>query len=135
MDRPTRQPRDAGNPRPDFVAIYDTINVAYEAAAAAIRPGIAAEAVDAIGRDVIAAAGHGEHFLHRIGHGLGCDAHEKPYLVHGNESPLAVGMVFSVEPGIYVPGRWGVRIENIHTVTPDGTRLLGQTHRNLVVMG
>jgi Xaa-Pro aminopeptidase len=118
----------------DFVAIYDVVNRAHEAAAATIRPGIAAAEIDAAARKVIADAGYGEFFIHRVGHGLGIDAHEEPYMVAGNEMRLAPGMVFSNEPGIYIPGRFGVRIENIMVVTEDAGRSLNRLGRELVVM-
>jgi Xaa-Pro aminopeptidase len=124
----------AGEPDPEFVVIYDTVNRAYEAAAALIRPGVAAEAVDAAARKTICDAGHGDRFIHRLGHGLGLDEHEPPYIIAGNDAPLREGMVFSNEPGIYVPGRWGVRIENIMLVTPTGGRSLNDASRALVTM-
>lgn len=124
----------AGEPHPDFGAIYDIVAAAHDAGNAAVRPGVPAEAVDAAARQVIEDAGYGPLFLHRLGHGLGLDAHEEPYIVRGNRLPLAPGMVFSNEPGIYVPGRWGVRIENIMVVTDDGVRSLNAATRALVSM-
>lgn len=124
----------AGTPDPEFVAIYDTVNRAYEAGLAAVRPGVIAEDVDAAARKVIEDAGHGPRFLHRLGHGLGIDAHEEPYISRGNGTVLRPGMVFSIEPGIYVAGRWGVRIENIVVVTGDGGRSLNNVTRELVSM-
>lgn len=124
----------AGEPHPEFVAIYDLVNRAHDAAAAAIRPGVAAEEVDRAARQVISDAGYGDFFLHRVGHGLGIDAHEDPYIVAGNRQSLAPGMVFSNEPGIYLPGRWGVRIENIMVVTETGGRSLNHASRHLVTM-
>lgn len=124
----------AGEPHPDFVAIYDLVNRAHEAAAAAARPGVPAEDVDRAARKVIEDGGKGSLFTHRTGHGLGIDAHEGPYIVKGNRLRLAPGMVFSDEPGVYVPGRWGVRIENILTVTPEGSASLNQVRRDLVTM-
>lgn len=124
----------AGEPDPAFVAVYDIVNAAHEAANRVIRPGVAAEAVDRAAREVIEAAGYGPQFMHRLGHGLGIEAHEEPYIIKGNELALAPGMVFSNEPGIYVEGRWGVRIENIMIVTEDGGRSLNAATRDLVVM-
>ena len=72
-----------------------------------MRPGTTAERVDAAAREVLAAAGLGEYFVHRTGHGIGLSVHEEPYIVAGNDLPLAAGMAFSVEPGVYLPGRWG----------------------------
>jgi Xaa-Pro aminopeptidase len=125
----------AGEPNPEFRTIYDIVNRAHEAANAAARPGAAAEDVDKAARDVIAAAGFGPLFTHRTGHGLGIDAHEEPYIVAGNRQTLAPGMVFSDEPGIYVPGRWGCRIENILVITQSGAESLNAASRNLVEMG
>lgn len=124
----------AGEPHPEFVQIYDIVNRAYEQAAKAIRPGVEAQSVDAAARAVISDAGYGDFFIHRVGHGLGMDAHEQPYLVNGNRQLLETGMVCSNEPGIYVPGRWGVRTENIMLVTEDGTRSLSNFSRDLVVL-
>jgi Xaa-Pro aminopeptidase len=104
-----------GGVEPDleFRRVYDLVQVANEQATAAVRPGVAAELVDAAARKVIASAGYGEFFTHRTGHGIGLEVHEDPYIVAGNSAPLEPGMAFSVEPGIYLPGRWGVRLENI----------------------
>jgi Xaa-Pro aminopeptidase len=100
----------------------------------AIRPGITAEQLDAVGRDMIAAAGYGEHFIHRTGHGIGLETHEEPYIVSGSTRPLEPGMAFSVEPGIYLPGRFGARIEDIAVCTADGGERLNLTARDLVVL-
>jgi Xaa-Pro aminopeptidase len=124
----------AGDPPASFVAAYDLVNRAYDAAAATIRPGVAAEAVDRAAREVIARGGYGGRFIHRLGHGLGIDAHEEPFIVAGNSLALQPGMVFSNEPGIYVPGQWGIRTENIMLVTEDGGRALAKTSRALVSM-
>src|SRR5215472_1206320 len=97
---------------PDMARYYGVLRAAQEAACAAVRPGIRAEAVDAVARDLITAAGHGEHFPHRTGHGIGLETHEDPYIVAGNTDELEPGMAFSVEPGIY-PGPHGARIEDI----------------------
>ncbi|MGE0006053.1 MAG: M24 family metallopeptidase [Parvibaculaceae bacterium] len=125
----------AGKAKDEFVRIYDIVNAAHEAAALAARPGISAEDVDRAGRQVIAEAGFGDFFIHRIGHGLGIDAHEEPYLVSGSRLRLAPGMVFSNEPGIYIPGKWGVRIENIMVMEPAGARSLNHSTRDLQAMG
>lgn len=124
----------AGTPHPEFVAIYDIVNKAHEAGLAAVRPGVAAQEVDLAARRVIEDAGFGPQFLHRLGHGLGLDAHEDPYIVKGNGAELRPGMVFSNEPGIYVAGRWGVRIEDILVVTQTGGRSLNKVTRELVSM-
>ena len=95
---------------------------------------MAAATVDAACREPIAAAGHGEHFIHRTGHGIGLDEHEDPYIVAGNGEALEPGMTFSVEPGIYLPGRFGARIEDIVTCTEQGGRRLNLTSRDLRVV-
>jgi Xaa-Pro aminopeptidase len=100
-------------PDPEFLRVYELVREAQAQATAAIRPGVPAEQIDANARRVIAAAGYGEYFTHRVGHGIGLEVHEDPYMVAGNVTPLRPGMAFSVEPGIYLPGRWGVRLENI----------------------
>ena len=122
----------AGEADPEFVAIYDIVNQAYDAALAAVEPGVSAQAVDCAARDVISAAGYGDYFMHRVGHGLGIDPHEAPYIVAGNQELLREGMVFSIEPGIYIPGRWGVRTENIIAVTANAGVSLNQFGRELV---
>ena len=91
-----------------------------------------AEQIDAAARDVIDDAGWGEHFIHRTGHGIGLDTHEAPYIVAGNDLPLVPGMAFSVEPGIYLAGRCGARIEDIVVCTEDGVRTLNDGPRELV---
>lgn len=124
----------AGTPDPEFVKIYEIVNRAHDAGLAAVRPGAIAQDVDAAARKVIEDAGYGPQFLHRLGHGMGIDAHEEPYIAKGNRTVLRPGMVFSNEPGIYVAGRWGVRIENIVVVTEKGGRSLNSATRELVSM-
>jgi Xaa-Pro aminopeptidase len=111
---------------------YAVLQEAQEAGTAAVRPGVTCEQVDAVARDVITAAGWGEHFIHRTGHGIGLDTHEAPYVVAGNALPLEPGMAFSVEPGIYLAGRCGARIEDIVVCTDDGVRTLNGGPRELV---
>jgi Xaa-Pro aminopeptidase len=111
---------------------YGVLQAAHDAARAAVAPGVTAEQVDAVARDAITAAGWGEQFLHRTGHGIGLDTHEAPYVVAGNSTPLEPGMAFSVEPGIYLAGRHGARIEDIVVCTPDGARTLNEGPRDLV---
>jgi Xaa-Pro aminopeptidase len=123
-----------GEPPADFRAYYAVLQAAQEAACAAVRPGVPAEAVDAAARDVIAAAGYGDAFVHRTGHGIGVETHEEPYLVAGNPTPLAPGMAFSIEPGIYLPGRHGARIEDIVVVTEDGGERLNLRPREIGVL-
>jgi Xaa-Pro aminopeptidase len=119
---------------PGMAAYYAVLAGAQEAACAAVRPGIPAEAVDAVARDLIAAAGYGEHFTHRTGHGIGLETHEDPYIVAGNAEELEPGMAFSVEPGIY-PGPHGARIEDIVVCTAGGYRRLNNASRDLIVVG
>ena len=113
---------------------YAVLQEAQAASTAAVRPGVTAEQVDAAARGVIAAAGWGEYFIHRTGHGIGLDTHEAPYIVAGNDLPLEPGMAFSVEPGIYLPGRCGARIEDIVVCTADGVTALNEGPRELVVL-
>jgi Xaa-Pro aminopeptidase len=120
-----------GEPPVEFVALYAVLETAHEAAVAAVRPGVPAESVDAAARDLISTAGYGEAFLHRTGHGIGVLTHEDPYIVGGNTQPLQPGMAFSVEPGIYLAGRYGARIEDIVVVTELGVERLNHTTRDL----
>jgi Xaa-Pro aminopeptidase len=122
-------PRDA-----DVAETYAVLQRAQAAAVAAVEPGVTAEAVDAAARDVIAEAGFGEYFIHRTGHGIGLDVHEEPYIIAGNALPLEPGMAFSVEPGIYQPGRWGARVEDIVIVTADGVESVNNQPHELVVL-
>jgi Xaa-Pro aminopeptidase len=119
---------------PDMAAYYAVLAEAQEAACAAVRPGTPAEAVDAVARDLITAAGYGAQFTHRTGHGIGLETHEDPYIVAGNTKELEPGMAFSVEPGIY-PGPHGARIEDIVACTADGYRRLNNGSRELIVVG
>ncbi|HZT43655.1 MAG TPA: Xaa-Pro peptidase family protein [Chthonomonadaceae bacterium] len=114
-----------GEPRdPEAARVYEIVSQAHHAAREAARPGVSGEEVDAAARRVITEAGFGPQFIHRTGHGIGLSTHEPPYIVGGNKAPLQPGMCFSVEPGIYLPDRFGIRIENIVTVTADGSRSL-----------
>ena len=125
----------AGEPEPAFVGAYETVLRAQQAAFEAIRPGTPCQEVDRAARRVITAAGFGDAFLHRVGHGLGLTEHESPYLVEGNTEPLRPGMVVSDEPGIYLAGRWGIRIEDSVAVTADGAERLNTVSRDLTVLG
>ena len=107
---------------------------AQAAAVAAVRPGVTAEQVDAAARDVLVDAGLAEYFVHRTGHGIGLSVHEEPYIVAGNDLPLAEGMAFSIEPGIYLPGQWGARIEDIVIVTADGALSVNSRPHDLTVV-
>jgi len=120
-----------GEPPAEFAAYYEVLRQAQEAACAAVRPGVSAESVDAAAREPITAAGYGEYFVHRTGHGIGLETHEHPYIVTGNAEPLRPGHAFSVEPGIY-PGPHGARIEDIVVCTPDGCERLNTGTRELV---
>jgi Xaa-Pro aminopeptidase len=121
-------------PGADVAEWYAVLQAAQEAATAAVRPGVPCEAIDAVARDLITDAGWGEQFLHRTGHGIGLDSHEAPYLVAGNDTPLVAGMAFSIEPGIYLAGRCGARIEDIVVCTADGVRTLNERPRDLAVL-
>ncbi|EYT83192.1 MULTISPECIES: aminopeptidase P family protein [unclassified Streptomyces] len=123
-----------GEPTDEERRVHDVVREAQEAGFAAVRPGAACQDVDRAARAVIADAGYGEYFIHRTGHGIGVTTHEPPYMIEGEEQPLVPGMCFSVEPGIYLPGRFGVRIEDIVTVTEDGGRRLNDTTRELVLV-
>jgi len=110
------------------------LEAAQDAAVRAVAPGATAESIDAAARRVIAEAGYGDFFIHRTGHGIGLDAHEPPYIVEGNTEPVAPGMTFSIEPGIYVPGQWGMRIEDIVVVTGSGVDRLNRSSRKVRVV-
>ncbi|WP_329352195.1 Xaa-Pro peptidase family protein [Streptomyces sp. NBC_01261] len=123
-----------GEPPAEFRRLHDVLLGAQRAQTDAVRPGITAGQLDAVGRDIITDAGYGPHFIHRTGHGIGLESHEEPYIVTGNPLPLAPGMAFSVEPGIYLPGRYGARIEDIVICTEEGGERLNRTPRDLVVL-
>jgi Xaa-Pro aminopeptidase len=123
-----------GDPPAGFQELFALLRAAQLAGCAAVRPGVAASAVDAACRDPITAAGHGELFLHRTGHGIGLDEHEDPYIVAGNDEPLEPGMTFSIEPGLYPRGYYGARIEDIVVCTDEGGRRLNTTSRDLRIV-
>jgi Xaa-Pro aminopeptidase len=114
--------------------VYEAVRAAQEAGVLAVRPGVPCQVVDAAARAVITASGYGPLFNHRTGHGIGLDGHEEPYIVAGNALPLAPGMTFSVEPGVYLPGRFGVRIEDIVACTENGVERLNTCSRELTVV-
>jgi len=120
-----------GDPPAEFAHLHDVLARAQLAAAAAVAPGVRAEDVDHAARHLIAEAGFGDAFIHRTGHGIGMETHEEPYIVDGNTEPLHVGEAFSVEPGIYIAGRWGARVEDIVVCTPDGGEVLNRSSREL----
>ncbi|MEU1277079.1 aminopeptidase P family protein [Streptomyces sp. NPDC005805] len=114
--------------------VHDVVREAQQAGVEAVRPGAACQDVDRAAREIIEAAGYGDLFIHRTGHGIGVTTHEPPYMIEGEEQPLVPGMCFSVEPGIYLPGRFGVRIEDIVTVTEDGARRFNNTSREMAIV-
>jgi Xaa-Pro aminopeptidase len=123
-----------GEPKADVAQQYSILQRAQRAAFDFVRPGVTAEQVDAAARDVLAEEGLGEFFVHRTGHGIGLSVHEEPYIVAGNDLTLAAGMAFSIEPGIYFPGRWGARIEDIVVVTEDGALAVNNRPHELIVV-
>ncbi|MFD9291538.1 M24 family metallopeptidase [Streptomyces sp. NPDC060030] len=123
-----------GEPTAEEQRVHDVVREAQEAGCGAVRPGAACQDVDRAARAVITEFGYGERFIHRTGHGIGVTTHEPPYMIEGEEQPLVPGMCFSVEPGIYLPGRFGVRIEDIVTVTSSGGRRLNTTPREMAVV-
>lgn len=123
-----------GEPDTEVARRYAVLQRAQAEAVGAVRPGITAGSVDAVARDVLAAEGLAEVFVHRTGHGIGLSVHEEPYIIAGNEITLEPGMAFSVEPGIYFPGQWGARIEDIVIVTEDGVESVNQRPHDLVVV-
>jgi len=123
-----------GEPDPTVAQQYSVLQRAQAAAVAAVRPGMTAEQIDAAARDVLAAEGLADVFVHRTGHGIGLSVHEEPYIVAGNALTLEPGMAFSVEPGVYFAGRWGARIEDIVVVTEDGCISMNNQPHDLVVV-
>lgn len=123
-----------GEPAPEVQHVHDIVRAAQQKAFEAVRPGVACEDVDLVAREVISEAGYGRWFIHRTGHGIGVTTHEPPYLVAGEAQRLEPGMCFSIEPGVYLPGRFGVRIEDIVTVTGHGGRRLNNTDHALRIV-
>jgi Xaa-Pro aminopeptidase len=123
-----------GEPPAEFAAYYEVLLRAQLAACAHVRPGVSAESVDAAAREVISEAGYGELFVHRTGHGIGLETHEEPYIVSGNTELLEPGMAFSIEPGIYLPGQHGARIEDIVVCGETDGERLNLRPRELVVL-
>ncbi len=120
-----------GDPPGEFLALYSVLQRAQASAVAAAAVGTPCEQVDRTARDIIAEAGYGPYFIHRTGHGIGLEEHEDPYIVGGNQEPLVSGHAFSVEPGIYLPGRYGARIEDIVVASVDGPRALNDVDHGL----
>jgi len=123
-----------GEPEPEVAQRYSVLQRAQRTAVSSVRPGVTAEQVDAAARDVLAAEGLAEVFVHRTGHGIGLSVHEEPYIVAGNDMPLEAGMAFSVEPGIYFAGQWGARIEDILIVTENGAMSVNNRPHDLIVV-
>ena len=123
-----------GEPSALVRAVHEIVRLAQQAGVEAVRPGVACQEIDRAARKVITDAGYGERFIHRTGHGIGTTTHEPPYMIEGEEQPLVPGMCFSVEPGIYLPGEFGVRIEDIVTVTETGGLRLNNTERDLQIV-
>jgi Xaa-Pro aminopeptidase len=123
-----------GEPPAEVREAYDVLHAAQAAAVAAGRVGTVCEAVDAAARRIIADAGYGDYFIHRTGHGIGMEEHEDPYIVGGNTAPLEPGHAFSIEPGIYIAGRWGMRLEDIVVAAGEGPVALNRADHALVVV-
>jgi Xaa-Pro aminopeptidase len=117
-----------------YQEVHDIVHAAQQAGVAAVASGVTAESVDAATRKVIVDAGYGEFFIHRTGHGIGLDGHEDPYIVAGNKQILQPGMAFSIEPGIYLPGEFGVRIEDIVVCTESGAERLNRSPRGVQIV-
>lgn len=124
-----------GTPTDEMSAIYEAVQGANAAARAVVRPGITGDEIDRAAREVIEAAGFGEYFFHRTGHGLGLEVHELPQIAAGETLPLVPGMVFTIEPGIYIVGSGGVRIEDNIVVTEDGSESLTTFPRDMRTLG
>ncbi len=118
----------------DVAEAYAVLHAAHAAAVTAATVGTPCQDIDRAARKVITGAGYGEYFIHRTGHGIGLEAHEDPYIVEGNELPLAAGHAFSIEPGIYIPGRWGMRLEDIVVATEDGPLPANNSNHDLVAV-
>jgi Xaa-Pro aminopeptidase len=123
-----------GEPTEEQRRVHDTVRAAQQAAFETVRPGVPAQEVDRAARTLIEDAGFGEFFVHRTGHGIGIEIHEPPYIVEGNETPLQPGMTFSDEPGVYLPGKFGVRIEDQLVVTDEGAERLNRASLDPVVV-
>ncbi|WP_456694752.1 M24 family metallopeptidase [Aeromicrobium sp. P5_D10] len=130
----TRNYLAGGSVDAEYAEAYAVLEAAHQAQRDHARPGVTAESVDAIGRQIIADAGYGDLFIHRTGHGIGQETHEEPYIVEGNDLVLEEGMAFSIEPGIYFEGRFGARIEDIVVCSADGLEVLNNTPRGLAAL-
>ena len=123
-----------GTPPEGYATAYAVLQEAQEAGVAAVRPGVTAGSIDAACRDVLTAAGYGDAFIHRTGHGIGLEEHEEPWIIGGNETVIEPGMAFSIEPGFYLAGRYGARIEDIVVCGPTGPDRLNQAPRTLTLL-
>jgi Xaa-Pro aminopeptidase len=123
-----------GEPTDEEREVFEIVRQAQQAGFEAVRPGIACQEIDRAARKVIADAGYGEYFIHRVGHGIGLTTHEPPYMIEGETHLIEAGMCFSIEPGIYLPGRFGVRIEDIVAATADAGRRLNNTNREMRIV-
>lgn len=123
-----------GEPAPEVRRIYELVKEANAAGRAACAPGVTGEAVDRAARSIIEAGGYGPQFIHRTGHGFGLEIHEPPFIVGGNQAPLIPGNTFTIEPGIYVPGLCGVRIEDDMVITGGGAECLTSFERDLIIV-
>jgi Xaa-Pro aminopeptidase len=123
-----------GQPSALALEIHDLVRTAQQAAFDAVRPGVPCQEIDRVARRIITDAGYGPQFLHRTGHGIGLSTHEPPYIVEGETQPLVPGMCFSIEPGVYLKGQFGVRIEDIVTVTETGGRRFNESHREMAIV-
>jgi Xaa-Pro aminopeptidase len=123
-----------GEPTDEEREVHELVRRAQQAGFEAVRPGVECQEIDRAARRVIEDAGYGEYFIHRTGHGIGLTTHEPPYMVEGESRRLETGMCFSIEPGVYLPGKFGVRIEDIVTVTEDGGRRLNNTGREIRIV-
>lgn len=124
-----------GEPTEEMAKVYEIVRRAQDEAVKAIKPGVPMQLIDQVARNIISAAGYGEFFTHRTGHGLGIEVYEEPYLTSNNQQLLEEGMVVSVEPGIYLSGKFGVRIEDIVVVTANGAERLNHFPRELIRAG
>ena len=124
-----------GTPPEGYEAVHDVVENAVQAALATARPGVRASAVDAAARDVITDAGYGQCFVHRTGHGMGVEGHEPPYITATSDVVLDEGMVFSIEPGVYLPGRFGIRLEDIVILRENGPEIFSELPRNAHIAG
>ncbi len=123
-----------GEPPAGYREVHEVVDAAVQAAIASARPGVPARSVDLAARQVIMDAGYGEFFTHRTGHGLGTEVHEQPYITSTSNLMLEEGMVFTIEPGIYLPGRFGIRLEEVAVVTATGCEILSGLSRDLAVV-